>query len=206
MVSRYVLVSYTAPQYGVGERKCVFCVCCGVCLRVSMRGMPPQPHPPVAEGAWLRPRPARQSPDCRRGRVHRHASRHPKRVRRSPLRSLRFARALDCFAICAAPLRKLRFLRCISGGGIPRPAHSVSAEPRCGWRCGAPPATARPSGVRRVIRSPDTARSAWGRIQPSSASQPFRRRLPRPAVRACSASCRRPSSPLRTSMARGVNG
>ena len=43
--------------------------------------MPPQPHPPVAEGAWLRPRPARQSPDCRRGRVHRHASRRPARVR-----------------------------------------------------------------------------------------------------------------------------
>ncbi len=47
------------------------------------------------------------------------------------------------------------------GGGIPRPAHSVSAEPVCGRRVGAPPATARPSGVRRVIRSPDTARSAW---------------------------------------------
>ena len=28
-------------------------VCCGV--YVSMRGMPPQPHPPVAEVAWLRP-------------------------------------------------------------------------------------------------------------------------------------------------------
>ncbi len=24
-----------------------------------------------------------------------------------------------------------------NGGGIPRPAHSVSAEPGCGWRCGA---------------------------------------------------------------------
>ena len=40
-----------------------------------------QPHPPVAEGAWLRPRPTRQSPDCRRGRGHRHASRRPARVR-----------------------------------------------------------------------------------------------------------------------------
>ena len=77
------------------------------------------------------------------------------------------------------------------GGGIPRPAHSVSFCAflvRCG---GAPPATARPSGVRRGIPSPDTARSAWGWIQPSCASQPSRRRLPRPAVRACSASCRR---------------
>ena len=77
------------------------------------------------------------------------------------------------------------------GGGIPRPAHSVSVCV-CLVRCGgAPPATARPSGVRRVIRSPDTVRSAWGRIQPSSASQPSRRHLPRPAVRACFASCRR---------------
>ena len=36
-------------------------------------------------------------------------------VPRGPLRALRFARALDCFAICAAPLRKLRFLRRIAG-------------------------------------------------------------------------------------------
>ena len=54
---------------------------CGVCLRIRARGMPPQPHPPAAEGAWLRPRPARQSPDCRRGRVHHQSSRRPKRVR-----------------------------------------------------------------------------------------------------------------------------
>ena len=65
------------------------------------------------------------------------------------------------------------------GGGIPRPAHSVSAEPVYGRRCGAPPAP------------PPVAGSAASRLPPSAS----------PAVTA-SASCRRPSSPLRTDMAR----
>ena len=80
-------------------------------------------------------------------------------------------------ARCRVRMRVVVVCVCMSGRG----------ECRCG---GAPPATARPSGVRRGIPSPDTARSAWGWIQPSCASQPSRRRLPRPAVRAYSASCR----------------
>ena len=46
------------------------------------------------------------------------------------------------------------------GGGIPRPAHSVSAEPGCGRRCGAPPAPADSCGVPR----PHAARSAVARL------------------------------------------
>ena len=46
------------------------------------------------------------------------------------------------------------------GGGIPRPAHSVSAEPRCGRRVGAPPAPADSCGAPR----PHAARSAVARL------------------------------------------
>ena len=47
-----------------------------------------------------------------------------------------------------------------NGGGIPRPAHSVSAEPGCGLRCGAPPAPADSGGAPRA----DAARSAVARL------------------------------------------
>ena len=46
------------------------------------------------------------------------------------------------------------------GGGIPRPAHSVSAEPGCGRRIGAPPAPADSCGASR----PHAARSAVARL------------------------------------------
>ena len=46
------------------------------------------------------------------------------------------------------------------GGGIPRPAHSVSAEPRRGCRGGAPPAPADSGGAPR----PHAARSAVARL------------------------------------------
>ena len=82
------------------------------------------------------------------------------------------------------------------GGGISRPAHSVSAEH--GGRCGgAPPATARPSGVRRAIH-PRLRSGALGRNTSRRAAHPHPRRLPRPAARACSASCRRLRAPLRS--------
>ena len=81
------------------------------------------------------------------------------------------------------------------GGGISRPAHSVSAE--LWWRSGgAPPATARASGVRRAIH-PRLRREALGRNTSRRAAQPHSRRLPRPAVCACSASCRRLPAMLR---------
>ena len=90
-----------------------------MCLQVRARGMPPQPHPPVAEGAWLRPRPTRQSPDCRRRRVHRQASRHPARVRLTaaafPAQHIRSA--LSQCAAGGAAHRRLRSLRHISGSG-----------------------------------------------------------------------------------------
>ena len=46
------------------------------------------------------------------------------------------------------------------GGGIPRPAHSVSAEPGCGRRCGAQPAPADSCGA----PCPHAARSAVARL------------------------------------------
>ena len=46
------------------------------------------------------------------------------------------------------------------GGGIPRPAHSVSAEPMCGRQVGVPPAPADSCGAPR----PHAARSAVARL------------------------------------------
>ena len=57
---------------------------------------------------------------------------------------------------CIPPLRA----GSAKGGGIPRPAHSVSAEPRCGRRVGAPPAPADSCGAPR----PHAARSAVARL------------------------------------------
>ena len=125
-----------------------------VCLHVSMRGMPPQPHPPVAEGAWLRPRPARQSPDCRRGRVHRHASRRPKRVRLK-------AAAFPAQHIRSA-LSQGRGRRC---GAPPAPADS----------CGAPRPHAARSAVARLGRN--TSRRRIGGISLASVRVSRRHRL-----------------------------
>jgi len=63
------------------------CVVCVWCVPISMRGMPPQPRPPSRRATWLRPLPAPQSPDCVRGRVHRHAA---LRVRRAQLKAAAF--------------------------------------------------------------------------------------------------------------------
>ena len=160
-------------------------------MHVSMRGMPPQPHPPVAEGAWLRPRPARQSPDCRRGRVHRQSSRRPARVRLKaaafPAQHIRSALSQGVAGGAAhvdacAPFgfgfaeSSLRFA----------PAHfrlrRIPAGRRVRMRRGLPS----PGSV----GIPPVAGSASSRLPPSAS----------PAVTA-SASCRRPSSPLRTSVA-----
>ena len=102
-----------------------------VCLRVGARGMPPQPHPPVAEGAWLRPRPQMLA--------HPLGSASPnlpfEMLRISPVHFSAIARLPSG----ASPSPGIPPPRAGSakGGGIPRPAHSVSAEPGCGRRCGA---------------------------------------------------------------------
>ena len=142
---------------------------CGVCLPVRVREMPPQPHPPVAEGAWLRPRPARQSPDCRRGRVHRHASRRPKRVR---------------LKAAAFPAQHIRSAlgQGVAGGSAHRRLRWIPSGRRVRMRRGLPS----PGSV----GIPPFAGSAASRLPPSAS----------PAVTA-SASCRRPSIPLRSSMA-----
>ena len=163
----------------------------GVCLQVRARGMPPQPHPPVAVGAWLRPRPARQSPDCRRGRVHRHASHRSGQARLKaaafPAQHIRSALSQSVavgsahvdacapfgFDFAESPLRFA-------------PAHfrlrRIPAGRRVRMRCGLPS----PGSV----GIPPVAGSAASRLPPSAS----------PAVTA-SASCRRPSSPLRTYLA-----
>ena len=148
--------------------------------------MPPQPHPPVAEGAWLRPRPARQSPDCRRGRVHRHASRHPARVRLTaaafPAQHIRSARSFvrrsggargafgpfGRIASLAASLRKLRFLRRISGcrARVRRRARQASAG----------------SGAERLVGIPPVA-SASAPASPAASRRPRLLRLVPPPPR-----------------------
>ena len=141
----------------------------GVCLQVRARGMPPQPHPPVAEGAWLRPRPARQSRDCRRGRVHRHASRRPKRAR------------LKAAAFPAQHIRSA-LSQGAAGGAAHRRLRRIPVGRRVRMRRDLPS----PGSV----GIPPVAGSAASRLPPSAS----------PAVTA-SASCRRPSSPLRPFMA-----
>ena len=154
------------------KRVVAVCVCVrGVCLQVRARGMPPQPHPPVAEGAWLRPRPARQSPDCRRGRVHRHASRRPKRVR------------LKAAAFPAQHIRSA-LSQGVAVGAAHRRLRRIPAGRRVRMRRGLPS----PGSV----GIPPVAGSAASRLPPSAS----------PAVTA-SASCRRPSCPLRSNMALG---
>ena len=136
--------------------------------------MPPQPHPPVAEGAWLRPRPARQSPDCRRGRVHRHASRRPARVR------------LKAAAFPAQHIRSA-LSQSAAGGAAHRRLRRIPAGRRDRMRRGLPS----PGSV----GIPPVAGSAASRLPPSAS----------PAVTAF-ASCRRPSSPLRATLALGREG
>ena len=165
-----------------------------VCLHVSMRGMPPQPHPLVAEGAWLRPRPARQSPDCRRGRVHRQSSRRPARVRLKaaafPAQHIRSALSQSAAGGAAHVAPCGPFGRFASLAATLRfaPAHfrlrRIPAGRRVRMRRGLPS----PGSV----GIPPVAGSAASRLPPSAS----------PAVTA-SASCRRPSSPLRATMARG---
>ena len=147
----------------------------GVCLQVRARGMPlgtrlrsawlalfaspacaavMQPHPPVAEGAWLRPRPQMLA--------HPSGSASPnlpsEMLRISPVHFSAIARLPSGASPspCIPPPRA----GSANGGGIPRPAHSVSAEPECGRRVGAPPAPADSCGVPR----PYAARSAVARL------------------------------------------
>ena len=116
--------------------------------------MPPQPHPPVAEGAWLSPRPARQSPDCRRGRVHRQSSRRPRRAQLK-------AAAFPAQHIRSA-LSQGRSWRC---GAPPAPADS----------CGAPRPHAARSAVARLGRN--TSRRRIGGISLASVRVSRRHRL-----------------------------
>ena len=127
--------------------------------------MPPQPHPPVAEGAWLRPRPARQSPDCRRGRVHRHASRRPKRVRLKaaafPAQHIRSALS-QCVAVGAAH-RRLRRIPAGSRGrmrrGLPSPG-SVGIPPFAGSAASRLPPSASPAVTASASCRRPSSRSA----------------------------------------------
>ena len=108
---------------------------------------------------------ARQSADWLRARPLRAPALSAPVRRRGSLRPLRFARALDCCAICAAALRKLRFLRRISGGEVPRGwrwrVRAFRGRPRL------PPR--RPSGLGRSPHPPDAG-------HPASAE--YRLRLP----------------------------
>ena len=130
-----------------------------------MRGMPPQPHPPVAEGAWLRPRPARQSPDCRRGRVHRHASRRPKRVRLKaaafPAQHIRSA--LSQGVAGGSAHRRLRRIpagrRVRMRRGLPSPG-SVGILPFAGSAASRLPPSASPAGTASASCRRPSSRSA----------------------------------------------
>ena len=150
--------------------------------------------PAVPKGAWLRPRPARQSRDCRRGRVRRHAS---------------LLRRLARLKAAASPAQHIR--SALSQGAAGGAAHVAPCGPF--GRFASLAATLRfapahfrlrriPAGrrvrMRRGLPSPGSvgippvAGSAASRLPPSAS----------PAVTA-SASCRRTSCPLRPSLARG---
>ena len=162
-------------------------------MHVGARGMPPQPHPPVAEGAWLRPRPARQSRDCRRGRVRRHAS---------------LLRRLARLTAAASPAQHIR--SALSQGAAGGAAHVDACAP-FGFDFAESPLRFAPAHFRlRRIPAGRRVRMRRGLPSPGSVGIPpvagsAASRLPpsaSPAVTA-SASCRRPSCPLRATMARG---
>ena len=143
-------------------RECVvYDVMCGVCLRVSMRGMPPQPHPPSRRVAWLRPLPAPQSPDCVRGRVHRHAA---LRVRRAQLKAAAF------------PAQHIRsaLSQGVAVGSAHRRLWRIPAGRRVRMRRGLPS----PGSV----GIPPVAGSAASRLPPSAFSRRHRLRLVPPPL------------------------
>ena len=148
--------------------------------------------PAVPKGAWLRPRPARQSRDCRRGRVRRHAS---------------LLRRLARLKAAASPAQHIR--SALSQGAAGGAAHVDACAPfgfgfaesslrfaPAHFRLRRIPAGRRVR-MRRGLPSPGSvgippvAGSAASRLPPSAS----------PAVTA-SASCRRTSCPLRPSLAR----
>ena len=114
---------------------------CDVLVLVSTREMPPQPRFSLPCAALVlvstRKMPPQPHPPCGKGRL---ISRpHRSTIGRLPSGAV----ASPCDPSCMAGSAV--------GGGISRPARLVSAELRV-RSGGAPPATARPSGVRRAIR------------------------------------------------------
>ena len=123
--------SCPSPQCGVGVRVyCVVCVCIVWCVFACQGAGNAAATSPARGGGRL----AASSPRSAIARLPSGASPSP----------------------CIPPPRA----GSASGGGIPRPAHSVSAEPECGRRCGAPPAPADSVGAPR----PHAARSAVARL------------------------------------------
>ena len=146
----------------------------------------PQPFAPRGKGRFARVRGARQSADWLRPRPLRAPALSASVRRRGSLRPLRFARALDCCAICAAALRKLRFLRRISGGELRRTWHgrvrAFRGRPRL------PPRSA--SGLGRPPHPPDAGHPALAGYRLRGLASPRRRggasgrpRCARPRVR-----------------------
>ena len=143
-------------------------------LLPNVRVTSPQPFAPGGKGRFARVRAARQSADWLRARPLRAPVLSAPVRRRGSLRPLRFARALDCCAICAASLRKLRFLRRICGGGIPR-----------GWRWRVRAFLGRPrlpprlaSGLGRPPHPPDAGHPASAEYRLRGLSSPRRRGWP----------------------------
>ena len=131
-------------------------------LLPNVRVISPQPFAPRGKGRFACARGARQSSDWLRPRPLPAPALSASVRRRGSLRPLRFARALDCCAICAAALRKLRFLRRISGGELRRtwhgrvrafrgrlrlPPRRASGRPRCARPRGRPRPVLRAGGT-----------------------------------------------------------
>ena len=190
----FTLIPDFAARIGSVERRVGRVRVCGVrVFACQYAGDAAATSPAVPKGTWLRPRPARQSRDCRRGRVHCHASllRRLARLKAaaSPAQHIRSAlsQGMAGGAAHVAPCGPFGRFASLAATLRFAPAHfrlrRIPAGRRVRMRRGLPS----PGSV----GIPPVAGSAASRLPPSAS----------PAVTA-SASCRRPSSPLRTFMAR----
>ena len=145
------LIPDFAARIGSVERRVGRVRVCGVrVFACQYAGDAAATSPAVPKGTWLRPRPARQSRDCRRGRVHCHASllRRLARLKAAASPAQHIRSALSQGAAGGAAHRRLRRIpagrRVRMRRGLPSPG-SVGIPPVAGSAASRLPPSASPA-------------------------------------------------------------